>query len=92
MIDKMKIFIDLVKTDPSESDEMLLKKVAPSSGNSTNQASSANNSNVHDLINSAEMKSEPDEPTGVSEDVINCQMVQFLGHKLPIWSTYFLCS
>ena len=29
MIDKMKIFIDLVKTDPSESDEMLLKKVAP---------------------------------------------------------------
>jgi hypothetical protein len=68
MIDKMKIFIDLVKTDPSESDEMLLKKVAPSSGNSANQASSANNSNVHDLINSAEMKSEPDEPTGVSEE------------------------
>jgi len=68
MIDKMKIFIDLVKTDPSESDEMLLKKVAPSSGNSANQASSANNSNVHDLINSTEMKSEPDEPTGVSEE------------------------
>ena len=29
MIDKMKIFIDLVKTDPTESDDMLLKKVVP---------------------------------------------------------------
>ena len=29
MIDKMKIFIDLVKTDPAESDDMLLKKVVP---------------------------------------------------------------
>lgn len=29
MIDKMKIFIDLVKTDPCESDESLLKKADP---------------------------------------------------------------
>ena len=74
MIDKMKIFIDLVKTDPTESDDMLLKKVVPVSqemlqGSNTNQnnpesgsdhQSGSNNDN--DLLN--DMKNE----TGVSEE------------------------
>jgi len=76
MIDKMKIFIDLVKTDPSESDEMLLKKVAPPNSGTTRSGSESipapnAGGNVHDIINdtTAEMKSEPDgEATGVSEE------------------------
>lgn len=52
MIDKMKIFIDLVKTDPGESDEMLLKKVIPCSSNE----SSGSTDSVHDIL--SEMKSE----------------------------------
>jgi len=73
IIDKMKIFIDLVKTDPSESDERLLKKVAPpptsAAANSANPTANGQASNVHDIINDAstEMKTEPGE-TGVSEE------------------------
>merc|ERR1712107_804812 len=54
MIDKMKIFIDLVKTDPSESDEMLLKKVAP-----IPSSSNANlNSEVHEFMNDIKSENE----------------------------------
>lgn len=51
MIDKMKIFIDLVKTDPSESDESLLKKVAPPAApaNASLHARQDNNLSEEDL-------------------------------------------
>ena len=73
MIDKMKIFIDLVKTDPTESDDMLLKKVVPVSqemlqGSNSNQNNPESGSdhqsgnNDNDLLN--DMKNE----TGVSEE------------------------
>ena len=57
MIDKMKIFIDLVKTDPSESDDMLLKKVVPVSTELLNNPNANEASTeVNDILN--EMKSE----------------------------------
>lgn len=56
MIDKMKIFIDLVKTDPNESDEILLKKVVPVSDNNMLNNSNAATTSVNDILN--EMKSE----------------------------------
>ena len=75
MIDKMKIFIDLVKTDPTESDDMLLKKVVPVSqemlqGNnsttsfkdSSDHPGGNSNTDHNDLLN--DMKSE----SGVSEE------------------------
>lgn len=58
MIDKMKIFIDLVKTDPAESDDILLKKVVPVASqdimDSNNTESAA--ASVNDLL--TDMKNE----------------------------------
>ena len=65
MIDKMKIFIDLVKTDPSESDEMLLKKVSPIT---TSAPSNLNNHSevVNEFMN--DIKSENESAASVSEE------------------------
>ncbi len=63
LIDKMKIFIDLVRTDPSESDAMMLRRLAEGSSGILHQNGNSNGeANVHDILN--EMKQE----NGVSED------------------------
>ena len=63
MIDKMKIFIDLVKTDPTESDEMLLRKVTPIT---SNLSSNHNSEVVSEFMN--DIKSENESAASVSEE------------------------
>lgn len=62
MIDKMKIYMDLIRTDPTETDEMLLRKVVPVSTTDSMTTNDADPT-VHDILN--EMKSEN---VGVSEE------------------------
>jgi len=70
MIDKMKIFIDLVKTDPSESDEMLLKKVAPRPSPSS-QTSSAHTPTTTNSANSASTPTANGNTNSNVHDIIN---------------------
>ena len=54
MIDKMKIFMDLVKTDPEESDELLLKKVG--------------NAELSDIMENSGIKTESGTDPNVSDE------------------------